>query len=346
MPSRPAVQLIDPGRADELGGRVPAQHVQVQQAGAGQWLTFARPDGRDQHGPQARPPGEPEPVGQRRASQMRVVHDGDQRGAFGQPGQHPDQGGVQHRGAEHAVGQGQPAAAAARSRRGAEHRCPSTAASTGASEPSRSVAAPGPSRRSSPASAVSSASSGMARSSGPQGASSTMSPAAARRAAQARSSVVFPMPASPSTTMTSAAPPRPRARPRRGRPARRPGRPGPRWAGHARLAGAGPAAQAQPAALPAGGGPPGPARRAGSRCTAPASPATGRCPVPRPAVPGCWRTRPARPPPGRPARRRAAGPAAPPRRRAPAPAPRPPRRRRPSSRPRPAARRPPPGGCG
>ena len=50
-----------------------------------------------------------------------------------------------------------------------------------------------------------------ARSSGPHAAISTVSPAAARRSAQARSSVVFPMPASPSTTTTSTEPPRARA---------------------------------------------------------------------------------------------------------------------------------------
>ena len=87
----------------------------------------------------------------------------------------------------------------------------SSGASSAASAPRMSALTPGSSSRSRAASAVSSASSGSDRSSGPHDALSTVSPAAARRSAQARSSVVFPMPASPSTTTTSAEPPRARA---------------------------------------------------------------------------------------------------------------------------------------
>ena len=81
----------------------------------------------------------------------------------------------------------------------------SSGPSSAASAPRTSAAVSGPSPRSRAASAVSSASSGIERSSGPHDAISTVSPAAVRRPAQARSSVVFPMPASPSTTTTSAA---------------------------------------------------------------------------------------------------------------------------------------------
>ena len=86
----------------------------------------------------------------------------------------------------------------------------SNGARIAASAPRTSALTPGSSSRSWAASAASSASSGSERSSGPHDAISTVSPAATRRSAQARSNVVFPMPASPSTTATSAEPPRAR----------------------------------------------------------------------------------------------------------------------------------------
>jgi hypothetical protein len=50
-------------------------------------------------------PGEPQPVGQRRAGQVRVIDHDHQRRALGQPPERADQGGVEHAGPEHAVGQ-------------------------------------------------------------------------------------------------------------------------------------------------------------------------------------------------------------------------------------------------
>ena len=101
----PLVQLVGAGRADELGGGLPAEQAEVDGRGGRQGRALTGADRRHHHGGHVLPPREAQPVGQGVPGQVRVVDHHHQRAPLGQAGQHPDQRRVQHRGAEHAVGQ-------------------------------------------------------------------------------------------------------------------------------------------------------------------------------------------------------------------------------------------------
>ncbi len=105
VPLGSLVQLIHPRRADQLRSGVPAEHAEVDESGGRQGLARPRPD-RGHHGQRhGLAPHEVQPVRQRGARQMRIVDRHHQRPPRGEPAEQPDQGRVQDRGAEHAVGQ-------------------------------------------------------------------------------------------------------------------------------------------------------------------------------------------------------------------------------------------------
>ena len=101
----PLVQLVGAGRPDQFGGGLPAEQAEVDGRGGRQGRALTGADRRHHHGGHVLPPREAQPVGQGVPGQVRVVDHHHQRAPLGQAGHHPDQRRVQHRGAEHAVGQ-------------------------------------------------------------------------------------------------------------------------------------------------------------------------------------------------------------------------------------------------
>ena len=307
---------------DQLGRRVPAERVEVDERRRGQRLSLAGPDRGDDRRRDVLAPGEPQPVRQRRAGQVRVVDDDHERRALRQAAEQPDQGRVQHRRAEHAVGQHRRRPFEPRARRHVQQRRQQrrVGAEDVGAHPGLELAQPG----------------------GQRGQQRVERQRAVERPARRHQHRV----------PGRRAPVGPGAQQRR--------LPDAGLAvddGHLGGAAAGPrrdrleagqlvvpADQARAAPGPAARAPS--ARRAGSRCRARSSRARDRCPARRPSGRVRWRRRPAPRPPGRPSRRRGAGRAGPPRRTGRVR--RPPRRRRrpPSSRRPRAAPSPPPAGPG